>query len=423
MKQFKKIILKNGLRLILAPQPASFAASVLILVEAGSEYETKATNGLSHFLEHMTFKGTAKRPRPGMIAEELAALGAQSNAFTTQEFTGYWAKAEARKLPQILEIVSDLYLNPLFAPEEIEKERGVIIEEMNMYEDMPMRRVQDLFLSLLYGDQPAGWKIDGEKEIIQKLTREQFIRYRARRYLAPGTAVMIAGKFNEKAVREQARAAFHGLPRRSLIKKSKTSERQSKPKLALKFKESDQSHLVLGLRAFDIFDKRRYALRVLADVLGGGMSSRLWKRVRDELGAAYYVRADAELFLDHGLFGISAGVDHGKIGAVIRAILHECRKLSRDLIPEAELRRAKDHMTGNLILGLETSDELASFYGGQEILTKSPLPPDAIIAKIHKVRAREVRAVARALFKNKGLNLAIIGPYRSRAAFQKILKL
>ena len=156
MKHFKKIVLKNGFRLILVPQPANLAASVLILVEAGSEYETKNINGLSHFLEHMMFKGTATRPRPGMIAEELAALGAQSNAFTSQEFTGYWAKAEAHKLPKVLEIVSDLYLNPLFAPEEIEKERGVIIEEINMYEDMPMRRVQDVFLSLLYGDQPAG---------------------------------------------------------------------------------------------------------------------------------------------------------------------------------------------------------------------------------------------------------------------------
>src|ERR1700722_12738356 len=169
MKPPKKITLPNGLRILFVPQATTLAASVLILVEAGSEYETKRLNGVSHFLEHMTFKGTTNRPMPGMIAEELAGLGARSNAFTGQEYTGYWAKAESKKLPKILEIVSDLYLNPVFDPEEIEKERGVIIEEINMDEDTPPRRVQEILMSLLYGDQPAGWNIGGEKEIIRKL--------------------------------------------------------------------------------------------------------------------------------------------------------------------------------------------------------------------------------------------------------------
>jgi len=421
MKPFKKISLGNGLRLILAPQSTGFAASVLILVEAGSEYETKKTNGLSHFLEHMTFKGTARRPRPGMIAEELAALGAQSNAFTTQEFTGYWAKVAAPKLPKILEIVSDLYLNPIFAPEEIEKERGVIIEELNMYEDMPMRKVQDIFLSLMYGDQPAGWDVGGEKEIIRKLTRDDFLSYRSERYVMPGTVVIVSGKFNEKTVVRQVKEAFGNLKRHPFVKKSKTREKQAKPKLMLKLKESDQGHLVLGFRAFDLFDKRRYALQVLGDILGGGMSSRLFKKVREELGAAYYIHADEELFLDHGIFSISAGVDHAKIEIVIKAILEECRKLSETDVPAEELQRSKDHMIGGLLLGLETSDQLASFYGGQEILTKDILQPKEIIDRINATTGKEVRAVAKVIFKNKGLNLAIIGPYRNQTIFEKIL--
>jgi predicted Zn-dependent peptidase len=423
MRPVKKLVLKNGLTILLVREPRSVAASVLILVKAGSEYETKTTNGLSHFLEHMTFKGTASRPRPGMIAEELAGLGAQSNAFTTQEFTGYWAKAEARKLPKILEIISDLYLNPLFEPAEIEKERGVIIEELNMYEDTPMRKVQDLFLSLLYGDQPAGWDVSGTKEVIKKLKREDFAHYRAVRYVMPGTILVVAGKFGEVAVMRQVRAAFAGLKRRTAPAKPKTRERQAKPNFLLKFKESDQGHLVLGLRAFDIFDKRRYTLQVLADILGGGMSSRLFKRVREELGAAYYVNADAELFLDHGALSVSAGVDHAKIESVIRAVLEECAKLRDELVPAEELQRAKDHMIGNLVLGLETSDELASFYGGQEVLLGSLLPPEAVTDRINKVGAEEIRSVARAIFKSKGLNLAIIGPYRNGAIFEKILKL
>ncbi len=423
MKPFKKITLPNGLRILLAPQPSGVAASVLILVAAGSEYETKRVNGLSHFLEHMVFKGTANRPRPGMIAEELAALGAQYNAFTSQEITGYWAKVAAPKLPQILEIVGDLYLNPLFAPEEIEKERGVVIEEINMYEDMPMRRVPDLFMRLLYGDQPAGWKIDGEKEIIRTLSQKDFLSYRSARYSPASTLVVVAGKFSEAKIVAQVRKQFGALKRHRVAAKPETRERQTKPGILLKFKESDQGHLILGFRAFDLFDRRRYAIQVLGDILGGGMSSRLFKRVREELGAAYYISADDELFLDHGIFTVAAGVDHAKIEIVIEAILEECRKISADLVPAEELQRSKDHLAGGLLLGVETADELASFYGGQELLSESPLSPDEIIAKIKAIRAEDVRAVARDIFKNKGLNLAIIGPYRNESIFEKILKL
>jgi predicted Zn-dependent peptidase len=421
MKPPKKIVLKNGLRILLVPQASSLAASVLILVEAGSEYETKSINGVSHFLEHMTFKGTAKRPQPGMIAEELASLGAQSNAFTGQEYTGYWAKSESRKLPQILEIVSDLYLNPAFDPEEIEKERGVIIEEINMYEDTPARRVQELFSSLLYGDQPAGWEIGGEKEIIRKLMKDDFVKYREERYVASGTIVVIAGKFNEKQTVAQIKKYFNDLPRRKAGAKSKTKEQQRKPEMLIKFKESGQSHLVIGFRAFNLFDKRRYAIEVLADLLGGGMSSRLWKRVREEMGAAYYVGADSDLSLDHGMFQISAGVDHGKMDLVVTAILEECRKLRTELVSEKELKKTKDHMIGGLILGLETSDALASYYGGQEILTKKLLPPETIIDTIQKVTAEEIQAVAKSIFVPKGLNLAVIGPYQNSEIFEKLL--
>jgi len=423
MKPPKKITLPNGLRILLVPQASSLAASVLILVEAGSEYETKRVNGVSHFLEHMMFKGTTNRPRPGMIAEELAALGAQSNAFTGQEYTGYWAKSEARKLPKILEIVSDLYLNPVFDPEEIEKERGVIIEEINMYEDTPARRVQEIFNALLYGDQPAGWDVSGGKEIIGRLMKDDFAKYREERYVARGTIVVVAGKFNEKQVMHQIKEYFGGLPHRRVDAKSKTKEHQARPQLHIKFKESGQSHLVLGFRAFDLFDKRRYAIEVLAGLLGGGMSSRLFKRVREELGAAYYIDADADLSLDHGMFSISAGVDHGKIDVVIEAVLAECRRLRDETVGAQELQRTKDHMIGGLILGLETSDSLASFYGSQEILAKKLLSPEKIIDRIRDISAADIRSVAREIFVNKSLNLAVIGPYQNEEMFKKILKI
>lgn len=419
----KKITLPNGLRIILAPQPASPASTVLILVEAGSEYETKRTNGLSHFLEHMTFKGTVNRPKPGMVSRELDGLGAQSNAFTSQEYTGYWAKVQSKRLDKILDIISDLHLNPLFNPEEIDKERGVVIEELNLYEDTPPRRVQDIFISLLYGDQPAGWDIGGRKEVIRSLTKNDFVKYRNLHYVAPKTVVVVAGKFDEKDVVAQARELFGRLPRASRAKKPKTKvPRQTKPAIHLKHKESDQSHLVLGVQAFSVFDKRRYIIELLSDVLGGGMSSRLFHRVREELGAAYYIRAGSDLMLDHGYFEVSSGVDHTKIDKVLGAVLEEFDRLRETPVGEKELQKAKDHLTGNLMLSLEGSDDLASFYGGQEIVTRSFVTPEELIKKIQRVTAREIQGLARSLFVRERLNLAVIGPYKKDKLFKKILR-
>ncbi|MEK7187889.1 MAG: pitrilysin family protein [Patescibacteria group bacterium] len=418
----KKIILKNGLRLILAPEKSGTTATVLVLVEAGSEYETKKQNGISHFLEHLVFKGTTKRPTAAIIASELDSLGAICNAFTGQEYTGYWAKIQSGKVKNVLDIVSDLYLNPIFNAEEIDKERGVIIEEINLHEDMPMRRIQDLFTQLMYGDQPAGWDVGGEKNIIRTLQRDDFVVYRAKHYIAPATNVVIAGNFHEAEVVKMIKDTFGHLPRKKKVIKTKTKEAQKKPQLLLKHKESDQTHLVLGVRAFDTFDSRRWALQVLANHLGGGMSSRLFQRVREELGAAYYVRAGADLSLDHGYLGISAGVDHKKMDDVLKAILEECIKLKTQPISLADLKKTKDHLIGNFLISLDTSDEVANFYGGQEIMTGKVTEPRKVIKKIQAVTAKEVQDVAKFIFQNKKLNMTIIGPLKDKAHLEKLLR-
>ncbi len=421
MAAVKKITLKNGLRIVLVPQPQNLAATVLILVRAGSEYEIKSQNGISHFLEHLTFKGTTDRPEPGMIAHELTALGAQFNAFTDQEYTGYYAKVRAEKISDAMGIVCDLYLNPLFNKDEIEKERGVIIQEINMHDDDLPARADKLFNRLVYGDQPAGWDVAGEKMVIKKLGREDFIAYRDRRYVMPGTVVVVAGKFDAPRMLAQIKKYFGGIKRHPLGGKKKTIERQSASRVALGFKESDQAHIVLGFRAFNAQDERRYALRLLTDVLGGGMSSRLFMHIRERLGAAYYVGAGTDLSFDHGTLSISAGVDRAKMEVVLRAIIHECRLLRNELVPTRELQKSKDHMAGTMILGLETSDDLAGFYGGQEVLTGSMLSPEAVMDRIKKVTAQDVQNVARVIMKNDRLNLAIVGPYKSQTAFKKIL--
>lgn len=420
---FKKTLLPNGLRIITVPQPANMATTVLVMVEAGSKYEQKHVSGLSHFLEHMCFKGTTNRPNSMLISGELDGLGAHYNAFTSHEWTGYFAKVEKQHAAQAIDLISDLYLNPIFDKAEIEKEKGVIIEELNMYEDMPQRKIGDVFMHLLYGEQPAGWDVGGEKDIIRILTKEDFVAYRAKHYLPQATTVVVAGAFDEAAVLAQIEKLFGGMAVGEKGQKLAVTESQSKPALFIKHKESDQSHLMIGFRAFSMFDERRYALEVLADILGGGMSSRLFHKVREELGAAYYVNASADLYTDHGYIAAGAGVEHGKLEVVIKAILAEFKRLAQEPVGADELARAKSHLSGTTVLGLETSDSLAIFYGVSEVLRKKPATPAELLAKIQAVTAEQIQSLAKELFKPETLNLAMIGPKKNEDDIAKLLTL
>lgn len=420
---FKKTTLPNGLRVITLPNSQSMAATVLVLVEAGSNYETKEINGLSHFLEHMCFKGTEKRPTALDISSELDSLGAQYNAFTSNEYTGYYAKVQAGAFDTALDIVSDLYLNPTFKAEEVEKEKGVIIEEINMYEDLPQRRVQELVPELLYGDQPAGWGVAGKKEVIRALRREDFVDYRNKHYVASATIIVVAGNFDEEKVAAQIAEKFSGISTGPKQGKLATKSEQAEPKALLHFKESDQSHLVVSLRAYDAFHPDHYVLEVMAGILGGGMSSRLFQKVREEMGAAYYVNASNESLTDHGYFSASAGADNAKAGDVVKAIVSELARLRDTPVEPKELQMVKDMIVGNLFLSLETSDHVATFFGGQEVLTRAVLSPAEIEAKIRAVTAEDIARVAKELFKTEHLNLAMIGPSKDSASFAPLLRL
>jgi len=422
MHKSNKILLKNNLRVISVPMADALTTTILILVEAGSEYETRKNNGVSHFLEHMCFKGTEKRLSSLDITSELDAVGAAYNAFTSNQYTGYYAKVQPKHFDEILDIISDIYLNPVFNQREIEKERGVIIEEINMYEDLPMRRVQEFFTNLLYGDQPAGWDIAGKKEIIRRINRNDFIEYQKNHYLGKSTTVVVTGNFNEKEAVKKIESAFSGIRTGKKVQKLKTVESQKSPRIFLKMKETDQAHLVVGVRAFDIFDKRKYAINLLADILGGGMSSRLFQKLREEMGAAYYVKSEADLLSDHGFLTASAGVDNNKVSEAIKAVVEEFERLVKEPVEKEELQRVKDRCVGGLIMGLETSDQLAGFYGGQEIITKKIVSPEETIKKIQAVKVEEISAVAKDIFKNNKLNLVIIGPFKEKPRFEQILK-
>lgn len=421
MASFKRIILPNGLRVILVPRPQNLTTTALVLVEAGSKYETKKNNGISHFLEHLCFKGTTTRATALTITTELESVGAIYNAFTSQEVTGYWAKVNTKKFDVVLDIVADLFANPVFKKDELEKEKGVVIEELNMYEDMPMRKVNDIFMELMYGDQPAGWDVGGTKEVIRTLTRDDVVKYRAEHYVAQATTVVIAGAFNEKETMLKIKKLFGGIPTTKHFSKLKVVEQQKKPRVLFKEKKSDQTHIIIGCRAFDMFDKRRYALEVLGDIVGGGMSSRLFQKVRDELGTAYYIRAGSDLFTDHGFFAVSTGLDNKRVHQVVRAILDELKKISTTAVSPAELRRSKNHLMGTSMIGLETTDSLATFYGDQEIFHKTLATPEEMLKKIEAVTASDILSVARTIIKNKNLNMALIGPAQNQKELEKLL--
>jgi predicted Zn-dependent peptidase len=419
---YKKKTLKNGLRIVVVPIKNAPSVTVMSLIEAGSKYENKQNNGISHFLEHMYFKGTEKRPKSIDISREFDSLGAEHNAFTSQEVTGYWAKAHKKHTDKLLDIISDMYLRPTFPANDLETEKGVIVEEINMYEDLPQRLVHEVFDELLYGNQPAGWSIAGTKENVRSFKRDDFINYRKNHYVSSATTIVIAGDVDEKEIFKKVEKAFVEMPTGKKTDKKKVAEKQSGPAVATRFKETDQTHLVIGVRAFDIYDKRMSALRLLSAVLGGGMSSRLFQKMREELGICYYVRSGINEFTDHGTFVVSAGVDSSRVEQGIKGILDEMKRIRDEKIPETELRKAKDYIIGNMYLGLESSDELANFFGSQEILKEKIKTPKEVEAEMEKITAADISKVAAEIITNKGLNMAIIGKYKDAVKFKNILK-
>ncbi len=415
--------LPSGLQLVFVPMKEQRTTTILVLVETGSKYETKTTNGIAHFLEHMCFKGTTRRPNTQIISNELDSLGAEYNAFTSQEYTGYYAKVAAKQFPKALDLVADIYCDPLLSEEEIEREKGVIADEINMYEDVPMRKVGDLFMEVLYGDQPAGWSITGKKETIRTFTQKDFLEYRKSHYVPEATTVVISGNFDATKAEQFIKQKFNGFLSGKKKGKKKVNDKQNAPQLKLQYKESDQTHLILGFRSFPIKHKNNPALMVMGAILGGGMSSRLFQKIRNELGLGYYVHASNDAYTDHGVFAASAGVDNTRIDEVIPALLAEFARLRDELVSDEELQKVKDMIAGRLVLGLESSDEMGQFYGFQQILKGEMLTPEEIIKKMNAVTAKDIRALAKKLFIAKHVNLAMIGPWKDERHFERLLKI
>lgn len=413
--------LPNGLRVLFVPMKENPAVTVMVLVDAGSFDEVQPAYGVAHFLEHMCFKGTAKRPMLGQIARELEGLGAESNAFTSTYFTGYFAKVEKAHVREALDIVADIYLNSIFPEEEIAKERKVVLEELKMYEDHPMRLAPELFTTLLYGDTPAGRPIIGYKETILSLSREDLLAFRNTRYFAEHTVVVVAGTFDERTITKDIMRLFAHAPRAPHKIKTRSLPKTTGARIHHREKKSEQTHLVLGVPALGADHRDDAVLSVLTDALGGGMASRLFHRLREEMGLCYYVRANKNGNKGYGDLTIHAGVPAARVLEAISAIREECDRMAREPMGKEELVRVKNHLTGALSLALESSDDLAEYFGLHEVEGLPRKTPFERRAAIKKVDAKDVQRLAQRLFKKDAFRLALIGPKQDQKKLHVLL--
>ncbi len=420
MKYTKKV-LENGLKIITVPMKDAETAIAMVLVEAGADYEDKNIDGLSHFLEHMCFKGTKNRTN-AEISLELDSVGSVYNAFTGEQYTGYYAKGRYKDLPKLMEIIADIYLNPIFPEKDIDIERGVIIEEINMYEDMPRSKVFEIWKKLLYKDQPAGFTVLGPKSNIQKFKSIDFQKYHTDHYVPEKTVFVIAGNIEEIEAQEQVEKYFGTIERKKSPLKTITKIEQSEPEISLFDKKTDQSHIVVGFRSFDLYDDRNPSIKVLNSVLAGGFSSRLFKKMREELGLCYYVNCYKESLTDRGEFFVNIDVGNNQVERSIEVVLDELKKVRDEIIPIDELEKAKNVVLGNMATGLETSDMWAMYYGFQELHHEKIETPEEFAKKIRSVSAEDVQKIAKEIIRNEGLNLAIVGPHKDEDKFKKILK-
>jgi predicted Zn-dependent peptidase len=409
MIEYKEKVLSNGLRLITAPMKSTQAVTLLVLVGVGSRYETKKINGISHFLEHLFFKGTKSRPRPGQVHEDLNRIGSIYNAFTSKETTGFWVKTATKDVNISLDIVSDILLEPLFKEEEIEKERGVILQEISMYEDQPQRRVWDIFENVMYGDQPVGWDITGTKETVASIRRQDILDYRQHNYLSKNMVVVAAGNIDSKEMFQKIEDYFGKIKKgeNSMARKARIS--QNSPRVKIINKDSDQTHLALGTIGYDMYDDRRYTLNLLSVILGGNFSSRIFKEIREKLGLAYYVFARGDQYSDCGYLGIGAGIPHLELARVIKKINEILNAVKKEGVTKDELSFAKSYLRGHLALSMETSDEVADFCATRKLFYGEIMQPELIFENIEKVSQDDILRVANDIFRPEKFNMVAIG--------------
>ncbi|MGV9369546.1 M16 family metallopeptidase [Micromonospora tulbaghiae] len=411
----RRTVLPSGLRVLTEAVPAMRSVSFGIWVAVGSRDETGTQAGAAHFLEHLLFKGTNKRSALE-ISAQIEAVGGETNAFTTKEYTCYYARVLDEDLPLAIDVMCDLVADSVLAAADVETERGVILEEIAMHDDEPGDEVHDLFARAVYGDHPLGRLISGTEETVTPMTRRQIQGFYRRRYTAPQIVIAAAGNLDHAAVVKLVRQALRGTPL-DTDPASPAPHRRATPTVRTKPattlvepKETEQAHVILGCPGIDRTDDRRFALGVLNNVLGGGMSSRLFQEIREQRGLAYSVYSYASQYADSGVFAVYAGCAPGKVDEVLDLTRAELARVATEGITEAELARGKGMSKGSFVLGLEDTGSRMSRLAKGELLYGNLMPVDDLLARVDAVTLADVNALAAELL-GRPMSLAVVGPF------------
>jgi predicted Zn-dependent peptidase len=410
-----KTVLANGVRVLSFSMPHVRSVSIILTFNIGSRYETDEHAGISHFIEHMLFKGTTNRPSPEQVAEEIEGVGGLLNAYTSREQTGYWAKVPSTHFARSFEVLADMVRNSLFDPEELDRERGVIIEEIRAGDDDPSSLVWKLSDEIVWDGQAVGRPIAGSEETVARIDRAAMLDYLRRHYVPANLVISVAGNVTHEEVVRRAEAAFGDLPAGDPARVARAALLQAAPRAGLISRPDKQANIVLALPGLSYHDERRYVQRTLDVILGEGMTSRLFIEIRERRGLAYAVGSYFNQLADTGNGAIYAGVDPGKTREAVAAIVAELRKLRETPVPEDELARSKELRKGRMLMSLEDSYALASWLGSSEILYGFVPTPEEVAAKIDAVTVADVQALARELFAPERYSLALVGPYDSEA--------
>ncbi len=419
---YQKTTLDNGLRIVTANMPHTHAVCIGIYIGTGSRYEAEQEAGISHFIEHLLFRGTEKRPTPKQISETIEGVGGILNGGTDKELTVYWSKVAQPHFPLALDVLADILLHSKFDPEDIAKERQIIIEEINMTKDSPAQQVDILIDELLWPDHPLGRDVAGTKKSVNAITRDVMFDYLAHRYLPDNTVITIAGNIqHQEMVDAVSQTLGHWANPEPCSEYSAYTE-QRNPRLRVETRDTEQVHLCLALPGLSLFHPKRFTLDLLNVILGAGMSSRLFTEIRDRLGLAYQIHSYVDHLLDSGSVTIYAGVETKNLRVAITAILEQLSQL-KESVPESELTKAKELSKGRLLLRMEDSRNVASWMGGQEILTGNILSVDEITSIIDAITVEELKQIARELLVGSQLRMAVVGPVTNDDSLDELLKL
>jgi predicted Zn-dependent peptidase len=420
---YTKKVLPNGLTLLMVPIETAASVTMSVFVKVGSRYEEKKINGMSHFLEHLHFKGSKKFPTAKKLSEIVDSIGGEFNANTGKEHTQYYIRSAYEHLDLIFGVLTDMVQNPIFNEKEVNRERGVIIEEINMYKDNPQFAIEALFEDTLWPDTALGRDIAGTPEVIKSVTRRDIISYREKFYTPGNMIIAVAGNFNEDKLEALVQKNWGNLHGKKPGTYKPMAGSQKAPRMALFKKNTEQAYMNLGFHAYSYRNKNNFPLRILSAVLGGGMSSRLFLRIRERLGLAYYVNTSFNNYLDAGNFLISSGLKVSNVPQAQEIILQELRKVRDNCITKAELAKAKEYIKGKIALAMEDPHDKLEWYLGQEAFMGRIRTIKQTFEELDKVTLGDVDYVAKDIIQNEGLNMALIGPFEDKSVFEKKLHL